>query len=189
VSPRDFQRAFQRAQTAVVAVEATGERGVRRATGFVAGPGGLVACARQTVEGARVVRVLAAGAWHVATPVDLDGGGRLALLRTTPPVEVHPLAAERNGSLEVGRWVVAVEWRGDRPVPVAGTVSWEGLPARLPGDTPVVLVDAPANPGSPLLNLRGELVGVSLGRVGKRRARATALAHLQAALARGGAVR
>lgn len=179
VAPAQFAKAFERARDSVVGIEATIRGKSRRGSGFVASADGLVVCASQTVEQSKAVRVRVGGAWRDARVVALDGAMRVALLKIDVTQPLHPMAVARVPHMPLGSWVIAVEQGKDgRAHPVAGTVA---VVPNEPGATRpgIILVDAPASPGSPLVNLKGEVVGISLGRITARRGRAIELKHVK----------
>jgi S1-C subfamily serine protease len=181
--PYAFKDAYARVAKSVVGVEARTPGLTRHGTGFVIAEDGLVVCASQTVERSESVRVRVGDSWLQAQVVEMSSSLRVALLKVAA-VGMQPAAVARKATLRVGDWVVAVENRpkGDT-WPIAGTVSH--VPHQPTGNAapPVVLVDAPTAPGSPLVNLQGEVVGISLGRMDPHRGRATQLEDMRAFLA------
>jgi len=182
--PRQFGKAYERVEPSVVMVEASNGKSVRRGGGFVASASGLVVCASYTLERAKTYRIHVQGAWHPATLVAVDETLRVALLKVTLTEPLKPVAVAKRPQLVEGNWVVAAE-RGEdgKPSGRAGQVT--SAPPPLPAGGPqVALVDAPGMAGSPLVNVQGEVVGMSLGRIDERRGRATPLEPLRAFLMR-----
>ncbi|MEW5849724.1 MAG: serine protease [Myxococcota bacterium] len=177
--PTQFVRAFEKARDGVVAVEARQGTLRRRGSGFVAAPNGLIVCASYTVERAESVRVHVGGVWQDARVLALEPEKRVALLQVSTTTPLRALAVAREAELKLGTWVVAVERKANgKAHPIAGTVSL--VPDKKPsarGD--IVMVDAPAMAGAPLVNLQGEVVGISLGGITKQRGRAISLAPVR----------
>jgi S1-C subfamily serine protease len=170
--PSQFADAARRAEPGVVLVEVTHKGGrVRRSNGVVVRGDGLVLCAANAVVDATRVRVRVADQWTDASVVARDRRVHVALLQLPGPWALPVMAVEREGSLRKDRWVVGVEQRLEGPRSVAGMVARapEGNAGR---SEPLALVDAPVVSGAALVNLAGELVGVSLGVIPGRRARA-----------------
>lgn len=182
--PRAFGKAYERVEPSVVVVEASQGAVVRHGGGFVASTDGHVVCASYTVERARTVRVHVRGEWKPARVIAIDNNLRVALLKIDG-TGLKPVAVAAQPELKEGTWIVAVERGVDgKPHGMAGTVA-SSPPAR--NRPSVALVDAPSMAGSPLVNLHGEVVGMSLGRITQRRGRATALAPLREFLKRAAA--
>jgi len=145
-----------------------GEGFVRRGqgSGFVVSADGLVLTNNHVVDGASEVRVqLADGRTREAEVVGTDPSTDLALLR----VEADGLTPVRFGdsdALRVGSWVVAVgNPLGLTSTMTAGVVSATGRTGVGIADyEDFIQTDAAINPGNsggPLVNLRGEVVGVN----------------------------
>jgi S1-C subfamily serine protease len=181
-APQAFAKAYARVEPSVVTVAARIRGGTRLGSGFVAGAQGQVVCASQTVERAVSVEILLGETWLPARVVALDKDLRVAVLQldgADVPL-LRPAAVARRAWMPTESWVVAVERSPDgKAHPIAGMVAQQ-----LTGNPPVTLVDAPAAPGSPLVNVHGEVVGMSLGRINRTRGRATALEPLRAFLTR-----
>ncbi|MFC7547563.1 S1C family serine protease [Plantactinospora sp. GCM10030261] len=106
------------------------------------------------------------GRQMMAKVVGRDPGSDIAVLRVPPDAQLNPLALAKPGATRVGEPVIAV----GSPLGLAGTVT-AGIVSAL--DRPVrlganrhnaVQTDASINPGNsggPLVNARGEVVGVN----------------------------
>ncbi|MBI5498244.1 MAG: trypsin-like peptidase domain-containing protein [Deltaproteobacteria bacterium] len=185
-APTAFAQAYNRVEPSVVAVVAQHGRRHRTGAGFVASPDGQVVCSSLTVDGASQVQAWVKGRWVVARVLAVDARLRVALLALEGLTEaLQPVPVAPQATLRRNDWVVAVDRRADGLArPVAGLVADSPAQGPGPGRPPVVLVDAPAGVGAPLINLRGEVVGLSLGRLDRTRGRAQSLEPLRAFLVR-----
>jgi serine protease Do len=146
---------------------------ISQGSGFIVDPAGIVVTNNHVVAGAEAVTVrLFDGREVSARIVGRDEGTDLAVLRLDSSAIKKPLTALRLGdseSLEVGEWVVAIGSPfGFENTVTAGIISAKGrsLTPRETGRTfeDFIQTDAAINPGNsggPLLNLRGEVVGVN----------------------------
>jgi serine protease Do len=167
--PVSFAPLARRADPAVVTVKARVER--ETAQGFVYDPGGLLLTNNHVIEEASDVEVsFPDGRELSAKIVGRDKHTDVAVLR----IDGHGLASLPLGdsdAVEVGDWVVAI----GNPFGLSHTVSAGILSARgrtredVRGLDPsgyfnFLQTDASINPGNsggPLLNLRGEVVGIN----------------------------
>lgn len=177
-----FAKAHARVAPSVVTVAARLAGGQRLGGGVVIAAGGLVLCASQTVEHALGVEVrLPDGSWAPASVLGLDVELRAAVLKVELPKgsPLIPAAVAPRAWMTAQDWVVAVDRGPDGKVhAVTGLVTQ--VPREPAGRPPVVLTDTPAAPGSPLVNTRGEVVGMSLGKLDRRHGRATPVEPLRA---------
>jgi S1-C subfamily serine protease len=150
---------IEAAQRAVVAVHARGSSGPR-GLGFVVDPGGLVVTSYRLVQESPGVEITLANGRHL--PVVLvarDALNDVAVLK----VEARGLpsiALGESRSLRIGETVVTVGsvQEGDAGV-ATGVVKATGLATG--GDLALDLSPRPERTGSPVLNVRGEVVGMS----------------------------
>jgi S1-C subfamily serine protease len=101
-----------------------------------------------------------------AQVVGRDSGSDIAVLKVPPATSLQPLALAKPGATRVGEPVLAV----GSPLGLSGTVT-AGIVSALDrqvrlgsGSHSAVQTDAPINPGNsggPLVNARGEVVGVN----------------------------
>ena len=135
-------------------------------TGFIVSEDGYVMTNNHVVEGASEVRVrLKGGEERTAEVIGTDPGTDLALLK----IEAGGLTPVRFGdsdALRIGEWVVAVgNPFGLESTMTSGIVSAKGRRGVGISDyEDFIQTDAAINPGNsggPLVNLRGEVVGVS----------------------------
>jgi S1-C subfamily serine protease len=180
--PMTFAKAHARVAPSVVTVAARLKTGQRLGGGIIIDGGGLVLCASQTLDGALGVEVrLPSGVWQPAVVLGVDQALRAAVLKVElgGGGALRAAAVAPHAVLKVQDWVVAVDRGPDGAVhAVTGLVTV--VPQGVEGRPPVVMTDAPGAPGSPLVNARGEVVAMSLGKVDRRRGRATPLEPLRA---------
>ncbi len=142
-------------------------------SGFVVDAEGYILTNYHVVEDAEEVTVqLSDRSTYAATLVGTDPATDLALLKIDAP-SLIPLQWGDSRALEVGDWVLAIgnPFGLDRSV-TAGIVSGKRRHRVVPGMTyqDFLQTDAAVNPGNsggPLVNLRGEVVGVNSAIVGQ----------------------
>jgi serine protease Do len=142
-------------------------------SGFVVDADGYILTNYHVVEDAEEVTVqLSDRSTYAATIVGTDPATDLALLKINAPSLV-PLHWGDSRELEVGDWVLAIgnPFGLERSV-TAGIVSGKRRHRVVPGMTyqDFLQTDAAVNPGNsggPLVNLRGEVVGVNSAIVGQ----------------------
>ena len=169
-----FDRMFENRDAAGPAETAAGERPSfgggggegGTGTGFLIGARGEILTNHHVVEGAAEIRVrLYGGEWRQASLVGADPLTDLALLR------IHskkPLPGARLGDsagARVGDWVLAIgNPFGLEETVTAGILSAKGRALEGAIFSGYLQTDAPihrGNSGGPLLNLRGEVIGVN----------------------------
>ena len=136
------------------------------ASGVVIDSKGIVLTNNHVVEGADEVIVrLSDGRQFPATIEKTDSRLDLAVLSVK---SATPLPAARLGNseaMEIGDWVLAIGCPFDLEQTVsAGIISAKGRPLESAGSAQLLQTDAAINPGSsggPLVNLRGEVVGIT----------------------------
>jgi S1-C subfamily serine protease len=147
----------------------TGRAGAGAGSGFVVDSAGYVVTNYHVVAGAGSVSVrFADGATREAQVVGVDRGNDLALLRVDAPEGVPAAPLGDSDAVEVGEVVVAI----GSPFGLSATVT-QGIVSAVgrtwvPGDgrprRNLIQTDAPVNPGNsggPLLNARGEVIGIT----------------------------
>ncbi len=135
-------------------------------SGFVMSREGHILTNNHVVEGADQIKVkLADGKEFDGKIVGRDPKTDLALIKISGNADLHPLPLGNSDDLKVGNWVVAVGSPfGLEQTVTAGIVSAKG---RVIGSGPYddfIQTDASINPGNsggPLINLRGEVVGIN----------------------------
>ena len=140
------------------------QRGV--GSGFVMNQEGYILTNNHVVDDADQIKVkLANGKEYNGKIVGRDPKTDLALLKIEGASDLHPLKLGNSDDLKVGNWVVAVGSPfGLEQTVTAGIVSAKG---RVIGSGPYdnfIQTDASINPGNsggPLINMRGEVVGIN----------------------------
>jgi serine protease Do len=140
-------------------------------SGFVIDATGEILTNNHLVEGAEVIEVSLFGddrkQYHAVT-VGRDPLSDTALIKLeAPPSNLQPATLGDSGTLEPGDWVMAIgnPFRLGHTVTV-GLVSFQGRPFEmLDGQwQDLIQTDASINPGNsggPLINVRGEVVGIN----------------------------
>jgi serine protease Do len=136
-------------------------------SGFIINPQGLIVTNNHVVEGADKIRVrLAGGKEYHGTVKGRDPKTDLAIVQiTNPPSDLPYLTLGDSDAVRVGDWVLAV----GNPFGLGNTVTQGIISAkgRVIGAGPYdnfLQTDAAINPGNsggPLLNLKGEVVGIN----------------------------
>ncbi|HHY54579.1 MAG TPA: trypsin-like serine protease [Chloroflexi bacterium] len=144
-------------------------------SGFIYDNEGHIVTNNHVVEGAQKVIVnFNNGMWARAEVVATDPQADLAVIKVTPPagMEWRPLPLAEDNSLDVGHMVVAI----GNPFGLQGTMTTgivsalgRGFPVGAFGSNRYTLPDViqtdaainPGNSGGPLVNLKGEVVGVN----------------------------
>jgi S1-C subfamily serine protease len=169
--PSDLVAAAARALPGVVSVQVRSTSGGGSGSGFVFDSAGHIVTNNHVVEaagrGGRVSVVGSDGRRLTAEVVGTDPGSDIAVLRVSPSAALRPLDLAAPGATRVGEPVLAV----GSPLGLSGTVTAGIVSAlyrqvRLGGATRqnAVQTDASINPGNsggPLVNARGEVVGVN----------------------------
>ncbi len=153
-----------------------GERQTQRSlgSGFVVDKDGYILTNRHVVEGATEINVTLATQRpgdrpHAAKLVGMDARTDVALLKIEPKGALTILPLGNSEEVEVGEWVMAIGnpfGLGGNSVTV-GVVSYKGRNMQLgvPGTgIEMIQTDASINPGNsggPLLNAKGEVVGIN----------------------------
>ncbi len=154
-----------------VIVEQNGVVGEAAGSGFILDPEGHIVTNNHVVDSATLVSVIFYDGFEtraeiVGTDIDSD----LAVIKVDDlPDNVSPLVVGDSDGVDVGEWVVAIgNPFGQQSSMTVGIVSAVGrmLPT---GVTPFSIPQAiqtdaainPGNSGGPLLNLRGEVIGVN----------------------------
>jgi serine protease Do len=135
-------------------------------TGFVISDDGTIVTNNHVVDGVDWIRVvLSDGSEHEARIVGQDPKTDIALIRVPPSGQLHPLPLGDSDAILPGDWVVAIgnPFGLDHTVTV-GIVSAKGRDIGHGPYDDYIQTDAAMNPGNsggPLLNLRGEVVGIN----------------------------
>ena len=135
-------------------------------SGFIIDKDGYIVTNNHVVQDADQIKVKLANEDEFdATIVGRDPKTDLALIKIEGPADLTPLKMGDSDSLKIGSWVVAIGSPfGLEQTVTAGIVSAKG---RTIGSGPYddfIQTDASINPGNsggPLLNMRGEVVGIN----------------------------
>jgi S1-C subfamily serine protease len=167
---------YEKVNPGIVSVQVLGQLGPSLGSGFVYDTRGHIVTNYHVIEGARDLEIDFPSGMKVRGRVigtDLDSD--LAVIKIDVPEEaLFPLALGNSDQLKVGQMVVAI----GNPFGLSGTMTIgivsargrtltsirqtpEGLPFSAGG---IIQTDAAINPGNsggPLINLRGEVIGVN----------------------------
>jgi hypothetical protein len=163
----DFSTAIERVSPSVAVVYARNGDTVGVGSGFILSREGLIATNHHVISGASEIRVeLATGDTYIATTlVHVDEARDLAVIKI-PAFDLRPVVLGNSNNLKVGQTVLAVGApRGLTATTTAGIIS---AIRPDPGGYRLIQTDAAVNPGNsggPLLNSKGEVVGVVVGRI------------------------
>jgi len=135
-------------------------------SGFIIDGDGYIVTNNHVVDGANEIKVkLADGREFDANVVGRDPKTDLALIRINGASNLTPITMGNSDELKVGSWVVAVGSPfGLEQTVTAGIVSAKG---RIIGSGPYdnfIQTDASINPGNsggPLINMKGEVIGIN----------------------------
>jgi serine protease Do len=135
-------------------------------TGFIISADGNILTNNHVIENAEKIKVkLVDGKEYDAKVIGRDANTDLAVIKIEGIADLKPLTLGNSDDLKVGNWVVAVgnPFGLDQTV-TAGIVSGKG---RVIGSGPYdnfIQTDASINPGNsggPLVNLKGEVIGIN----------------------------
>jgi serine protease Do len=135
-------------------------------SGFVMNADGLILTNNHVIQDADRIKVrLSTGKEYAAKVVGRDPKTDMALLKIEGASGLHPLQLGNSDDLKVGSWVLALGSPfGLEQTVTAGIVSAKG---RVIGSGPYdnfIQTDASINPGNsggPLINMKGEVVGIN----------------------------
>jgi serine protease Do len=137
-------------------------------SGMIMDPGGHILTNYHVVAGATKIRVvLASGEEYPAKVVGLDQKTDLAVIKITPKGVLPSVTFGDSDKIKVGEWVVAIGHpRGLDQTVTQGIISAKHRTGITEPSTyqDFLQTDAAINPGNsggPLLNLRGEVIGVN----------------------------
>jgi serine protease Do len=135
-------------------------------SGFIVSQDGYIITNNHVVEDADQIKVkLANGKEYDAKVVGRDPKTDLAIVKIDGAKDLHPLSLGNSEDLKVGSWVVAIGSPfGLEQTVTQGIVSGKG---RVIGSGPYddfIQTDASINPGNsggPLVNMKGEVIGIN----------------------------
>ncbi len=167
---------YEQVNPGVVTIRVTTASGGSLGSGWVYSADGYIVTNQHVIEGATRVEVdFPSGYKTYGEVVGADPHADLAVIRVDVPAEeLHPLTLGDSSTLRVGQIVVAI----GNPFGLEGTMTTgvisalgRNLPSNVQATTggyfsagDIIQTDAPLNPGNsggPLLNLRGEVIGVN----------------------------
>jgi serine protease Do len=158
-----FKRYFGQSEPRSFRSEGTG-------TGFVVDKNGYIITNHHVIEKADRIKVRLAGddQDYRARVIGYDAETDIAVLKIDPKHPLIPVQIGNSDSVQVGDWVIAIGSPfGLQATVTAGIVSAERTSRDLPGAGQFqnfLQTDAAINPGNsggPLLNIRGEVIGVN----------------------------
>ncbi len=137
-------------------------------SGFIIDKDGYILTNRHVVDGADAIRVsLPNRHTYDAKLIGKDARTDVALVKIEPRETLTPLPLGDSDKAEAGEWVMAIgspfEMHGTVTV---GVVSYKGRSIRLQETTSLEMIQTdaainPGNSGGPLLNTRGEVIGIN----------------------------
>ena len=139
-------------------------------TGFVVDRNGYIVTNEHVIENADRIKVRLAGddTDYRGRVIGFDKETDIAVLKIDPKEPLVPVQIGNSDSVQVGDWVIAIGSPfGLQATVTAGIISAERTSRDLPGATQFqnfLQTDAAINPGNsggPLLNTRGEVIGVN----------------------------
>ena len=134
-------------------------------SGFIIDASGIILTNSHVVTGADEIKVrLNDGREFVGTGVKTDSRSDLAIVRIDA-TDLTPLRMGDSQAIQVGDWVLAIGSPfGLEASVTAGIISAKGRSGRITQRADFLQTDAAINPGNsggPLLNLRGEVIGIN----------------------------
>jgi serine protease Do len=171
-APVSFAPLVKQVAPSVVHIDVEGRRGQGLGTGFIISSDGYIATNEHVVGGMQRIRVrMADDRTFAAKLIGTDPKTDVALIKIEPPAGGLPsLELGDSDVLEVGDWVVAIgsPLNLDQTV-TAGIVSAKQRRRINPSNRvsqyeDFIQTDASINPGNsggPLLNMRGEVIGIN----------------------------
>ena len=142
-------------------------RSTGQGSGFIIDPSGIILTNAHVVHGAERITVqVSDGREFIATEVKADDRADLAIIRITVKEKLPALSLGDEQELEIGDWVLAF----GSPFGLHRTVTQGIISAKSRGlsdprmKQELLQTDAAINPGNsggPLVNLRGEVIGVN----------------------------
>ncbi|HEY3965839.1 MAG TPA: trypsin-like peptidase domain-containing protein [Planctomycetaceae bacterium] len=141
-------------------------RGQGHASGFVIDRSGLIMTSNHVIANAERIKIkLADGREFLATEAKGDPRTDVAIVRIKPEGELHALRLGNSDAIDIGDWVLAVgSPLGFDLTVTAGIISAKGRGPGITAREDFLQTDAAINPGNsggPLVNLRGEVIGMN----------------------------
>lgn len=173
-TPYRFQEIFHQNAPTVVRVRATSHHGERFASAFLVHTNGTLVTAADIVADASALHIVDGfGNALAVEPVARDPAHGVAVLRAPSSGSVPVARLGQSDRLRQGDWLVGIaHGTGSAPEAIAGCIS---AVTRSAASGRVFTIDAATDAGGPFFNVDGEVVAISIGRKGARRARAIAI--------------
>jgi len=154
-------RIYDSVSPAIVTVDADIDEGVSSGTGCIINTEGIILTSSHVVEGQKKIKVtLANGEKYDAYLLKTNkGSGEFALIKINSPKHLPMIKLGDSSRLKVGQKVLAI----GNPFGFNRTLT-EGIVSRIDTEKNKIQTDAAINPGcsgGPLLNLDGEVIGIS----------------------------
>ncbi|MEX0726075.1 MAG: Do family serine endopeptidase [Planctomycetaceae bacterium] len=135
-------------------------------SGFVIDPSGIIMTNTHVVQNAEVVTVrLHDGREYIAHDIKTDPKSDVAVIHIDAPSDLQALPLGDSNSVQIADWVLAVGSPFGLDLSVtAGIISAKGRGPGINEQEDYLQTDAAINPGNsggPLLNIRGEVIGVN----------------------------
>lgn len=137
-------------------------------TGFVIREDGLILTNAHVIRGADIITVQFEEGSEKTYPAEVlgsDDRADIALIKIKPDRKLTALALGTSETLEIGEWVAAFgNPFGHGHTTTKGIISSKGRSIEEINRFPLLQTDTPINPGNsggPLVNMRGEVIGVN----------------------------
>ncbi len=152
---------YEKINPAIVSIDANVTDGFSAGTGCIVRSDGLILTGTHVIEGANNIEVTTYDGKVYKAVVAATMGKKkdLALLKIEPKSQLKTIAFGNSDEVRVGQKVLAI----GNPFGFAGTLT-SGIVSRIDYSKNRIQTDAAINPGcsgGPLLNSRGEVIGIS----------------------------
>ena len=159
----DFTALIEEARAAAVNIK---DSGTSLGTGFIVHPAGYILTARHVVDSVENLNVaLSSGLVLEARLIASDDASDLALLKVTSTEPLQVLDVRTAPPVRLGEWIVVIgNPFGLGLTASAGIVGAHGVALGTANPAGWIQTDASINPGNsggPVLNTRGEVVGIA----------------------------
>lgn len=159
------EKIFNEQVDSIVVIGAMDKKQSRMGSGFIVDQDGLIVTNAHLAGGAKkiVVKLHKSAIYHQARLVTLDRGKDIAVLKIDVP-HLKPVKFGNSNKVQIGERVVTI----GNPLGLESTIS-DGLISSwrtIKGGLKVLQISVPLSQGSsggPLLNLQGEVIGVTMG--------------------------
>ena len=171
--PQSLVQLFRRCSPSVVSISAQGSSGVSSGTGFVIDKRGTIVTNYHVIKNARRVRIKISGKWiNKVILLSENRSSDVALLQVkvkASEVKLRPIALGDSSKIQVGERVITI----GNPLGLDHTLTDGVVSARrIYKGKPMVQMSTPISPGNsggPLINMRGQVVGIATASLGERR--------------------